>query len=486
MTFASLASWAIDALLASALLMAAVLLVREPVRRQFGAEVAYTLWALPVLRLALPPVPAGWFGVAGLPMARAGASMTVLAGGAAPFAADRIVTPLVGTGTVLAGCWAAGAAGLFAFHAWRHRRFCRRILATADPIGRAGTVRIVASDGAPGPLAFGLVSRYVAIPRDLSLHYDDDERALALAHELGHHQRGDLVANWVALATLALHWPNPLAWHAFRAFRVDQEMANDARVLAGRSDADRHVYACAIVKAAGGGPIVAECHLQSPGDLKGRLRRLTTARASRGRLLAGAMAVSALMAAGLVLTASGSDVATPAEADHRVLVADTPIREPRLPAVAAPARGRAAPVLALAERPPRHRHTVAAARTEPSSAVEVAAVAATGHADLLPVVSALAPVGTVFSTSCLIALRPVLDGSPPERVSLCVNRIEQASPGAHGPGRIESVAFWRMSADAVPPAEAVTGPASIVPGGRALLDQSGQQRPAPGLASRLQ
>ena len=63
------------------------------------------------------------------------------------------------------------------------------------------------------------------------------------------------MANWVALAVLALHWFNPLAWYAFRAFRADQEMANDARVLARLGSAARHAYACAIVKAAHGGAI---------------------------------------------------------------------------------------------------------------------------------------------------------------------------------------------------------------------------------------
>ena len=49
--------WAIEALIASTLLMVAVLLVRAPVRRVFGPQVAYALWALPALRLILPPLP---------------------------------------------------------------------------------------------------------------------------------------------------------------------------------------------------------------------------------------------------------------------------------------------------------------------------------------------------------------------------------------------------------------------------------------------
>ena len=53
------------------------------------------------------------------------------------------------------------------------------------------------------------------------------EQRLALAHELAHHRRGDLFADLAALLVLALHWFNPIAHRAYRAFRVDQEQACD-------------------------------------------------------------------------------------------------------------------------------------------------------------------------------------------------------------------------------------------------------------------
>ena len=160
----------------------------------------------------------------------------------------------------------------------RHASFCRRSVRSGEPVDWIARVRIIESPAAPGPLAFGLLRRYVAFPSDFAARYDADERDLALAHELGHHARGDLVANWVGLAMLAVHWFNPLAWRAFHAFRADQEMANDARVLAGRPLWQRHAYACAIVKAAHGGAVSAACHLHSVRDLKGRIKMLTTDR----------------------------------------------------------------------------------------------------------------------------------------------------------------------------------------------------------------
>ncbi len=311
MSAATLAGWAVEAIIASALLMAVVLLLRIPVRRAFGPQVAYALWALPLLRLLLPPLPAAWQHVAATPIARAGETITVMmidpTGTAAAAATPAAAAPSLAL--MLALLWAAGAAGFLVWHFLRHTLFCRRMLGASDAIDEVSGVRVIASDAAPGPLAFGVVRRYVAFPRDFTERYDEEERALALAHEIGHHQRGDLIANWAALAVLAIHWFNPLAWRAFHSFRADQELANDARVLAGRSALERHAYACAIIKAAHGGAVSAACHLHTISDLKGRLRMLKTSRASSRRIAAGGAMVSALVLAGLGLTASGTSAA---------------------------------------------------------------------------------------------------------------------------------------------------------------------------------
>ncbi len=308
MSPAALAGWAVEALIASTLLMVAVLLVRTPVRKAFGPQVAYALWALPLLRLLLPPMPESWRAVT-TPISRAGETITVyvIAPVGTSVAASAPSHPSIGL--ILAALWGLGAAAFLGWHYIQHMRFCRRMLGSADRYDEQDGVRIIASAAAPGPLAFGIVRRYVAFPRDFADRYDVDERALALAHEIGHHERGDLIANWAALVVLALHWFNPIAWRAFRSFRADQELANDARVLAGRSAVDRHIYACAIVKAAHGGAVSAACHLHTITDLKGRLRMLTTSRASRRRLAAGAASVAVLVAAGLGLTISGTRAA---------------------------------------------------------------------------------------------------------------------------------------------------------------------------------
>lgn len=309
-------SWLVEALIASTLLMVAVLLLRSPVRKAFGAQIAYALWLLPVLRLLLPPLPAAWWhAAAAAPMQRATEQMTILF--VAPVAETAaptfpVLLPLLGP--VLAVLWIVGAVAFVGWHTLAHHRFCRRLLDRASAHDTADGVHIIETDAASGPLAFGVLRRYVAFPRDFAERYEPEERDLALAHELGHHARGDLIANWIALVVLALHWFNPVAWRAFRAFRADQEIANDARVLAGMNPMRRHSYACAILKAAHptflNGTVSATCHLHTIDDLKGRLRMLTTTKTSRTRLVAGAGMLSLCAAAGLGMTASGTAAAS--------------------------------------------------------------------------------------------------------------------------------------------------------------------------------
>lgn len=308
-------SWLIEGLVASSALMLLVLLLRRPVRRAFGADVAYALWLLPLLRLVLPPLPSAWHDAAVAPVLTATEQMTLLlaepASGAAGVIAAAPSYPWIAP--ALAMLWIGGAGAFLAWHTLSHHRFCHRLLAAAASHDEQDGIRVIETSAATGPLAFGVVRRYVAFPRDFAARFEAEERDLALAHELGHHARGDLLANWIALVVLALHWFNPIAWRAFRAFRADQEIANDARVLAGMNPMRRHTYACAILKAAHpsfmGGAVAATCHLHTIDDLKGRLRMLTTIKTSRSRMLAGTGTLALLVAAGLGLTASGTATA---------------------------------------------------------------------------------------------------------------------------------------------------------------------------------
>ncbi|MHA6723653.1 M56 family metallopeptidase [Sphingomonas sp. RS2018] len=300
-------AWAVETVIATTLLMVVVLILRRPVRRAFGPAVAYSLWAIPAARMILPPLPAAWQGAA-MPTLPVPEDVTIYLGvPITTFAAE----PASGIGwpAVMLALWLVGTIGFVAYHIVSHARFCARLRRDADrviPLA-SGNVRMIESAAATGPLAFGVLRKYVAFPRDFAERYEPLERDLALAHELGHHARGDLIANWAALVMLGIHWFNPVAWRAYRAFRADQEMACDALVLSGRARDLRIAYGRAIVKSAHGGAVSAACHLHTINEIKGRLKMLGKhEKTSRARLFGGAGALAALAAAGLAVTASGT------------------------------------------------------------------------------------------------------------------------------------------------------------------------------------
>lgn len=364
-----MSGWFVDAAIASALLMLGVLLIRAPVRRIFGPTIAYWLWASPVLRLMTPSLPEAWRDQA-TPISRASEFMAYTLAPVGPSTIDlpRVedAPDPVGWAGLIVTLWLVGGLAFLALQFVRHARFRARLLQDHWVVERVRGVHVVLSPAAPGPLAFGVWRRYVVLPADLDERYDAEERALALAHELGHHARGDIAANWAALVVLAIHWWNPIAWAAHRAFRADQELANDARVLRNSGIAGAHAYACAILKTAHRGAIASTCHLHSVNDLKGRLRMLRNRPASPRRLAMGGVTVSILACAAIGLTASGTRAAAAAKAgvdevtgvditeelDRVIAAIPTPPAPPTPPAVIEPPRP-VEPVLPVrAEAPP--------------------------------------------------------------------------------------------------------------------------------------
>ncbi|MGC6399732.1 M56 family metallopeptidase [Sphingomonas sp. FW199] len=329
--------WAVETLVATTLLMLLVLAIRGPVRARFGPHIAYALWSIPLARMVLPPLPGDWqWSALFAPAVERMRAAEVVAGALDPSAlpadlTDRAIPlALAGDGVPIAlvpptlvtdgapvaalliALWIVGGIAFLGYHLAAHALFVARLQRSARlrSVVADGTVRVIETDETTGPLAFGIWRKTIAFPSDFGERYDEQERALALAHELGHHARGDLIANWAALAMLALHWFNPVAWRAYRAFRADQELACDALVLAGRPQSLRHAYGRAIVKSAHGGAVSAACHLHTINDLKGRLKMLTKHEPTpRSRVVAGGITLTGIALAGLALTASGTAAA---------------------------------------------------------------------------------------------------------------------------------------------------------------------------------
>lgn len=310
-------AWLVETLVATSLLLALVLLLREPVRRSFGAKAAYALWLLPALRMVMPPI------ANLMPQLLPVPALNPASGALAQLVHARVM-PIETAPTFVAeeaagvpwllivlSVWLAGALVFVAWQVAAYYRFRHHVLTGARPRrSPARGIRLLASPQVEGPMAFGIRRRFIVFPQDALIRFDVEEHAMALAHELAHHRRGDLIANVAALGMLALHWCNPLAWYAHRAFRTDQEMACDADVIGAVREAGLgHAYARALVKCAGGRGASPICHLNAVDRLKRRLSMLSKRSPSARRRLVGAAFVGTIAAGGLALTASGQGMA---------------------------------------------------------------------------------------------------------------------------------------------------------------------------------
>ncbi len=287
-----------DTLLFTAVLIALVLILRRPVARLFGPQAAYALWALPLLRLLLPPIE--------LPASMA--PVTETAPSAETLIAYAAEAPLAAAEAGIdwaSAAFAVWAAGAVLFLAWRtvtYLRMRRDLLVGAVAVGEAGPVRLVECPAVSAPVAFGVRDKVIALPMGFMAWHDRRARDLALAHEFAHHQGHDLLINMLAQPVIALHWFNPLAWAGWRAMRRDQEAACDARVLAGQGGEVRADYGRLIAGLAGGPRLALgapmACPILGEKSIIHRLRSLsmpeptkTRRRLGRGLLIGAALAL---------------------------------------------------------------------------------------------------------------------------------------------------------------------------------------------------
>ena len=330
--------WLIDTLMWTAFLIGIVLLIRRPVAQYFGARAAYALWALPLLRLALPPLtlPA-W--LAPVEKATAPSSiepLLILTASSEPSVSVPIAAtePVIPFSLLEAGLaiWLVGAAAFLILRFKAYFEMRNLMLADAREVGRVGKVRLVETPGTNAPLAFGVADKVIALPHGFLAAWDKDARDLALEHELSHHKGHDLLINFLAQPLFALHWFNPLGHLGWLALRRDQEAACDARVIDGRESEHRATYAKVIASFAAGPNVALAAPMACPvlGDksIIHRLRSLKMNKKSRQRRMAGrGLIAAAIVALPLTATVTYAD-----SSSFEEVFADVPA--PAAPAVA--------------------------------------------------------------------------------------------------------------------------------------------------------
>jgi bla regulator protein blaR1 len=279
---------------AASFAVAFIALLRVPLRRAVGARAAYWLWLMvPASAIAvLVPTRAPLLHI---PVSVVPTTVAdVVLGFAAPVAHGAPVTidfTLIGW-----SIWAVGAGLMLLGAIYRQRTFVRSLGALEQlPNGAYRSARV------SEPMLVGAWRPRIILPSDFDFRYTAEERALVIAHERTHLERGDAMLNALATLWLCLCWFNPLMYWALARFRFDQELACDAQVLSATGTARRR-YADALLKTQLSAEalivVPAGCHWQSNHPLKERIATLKRPLPGVLRRLTGVLLALALCATG--------------------------------------------------------------------------------------------------------------------------------------------------------------------------------------------
>lgn len=262
--------------------------------------------------------------VGGAPFRWSAASGTGQVGSPAPSPPRASVPPLSGTPRLAALNWKAWLlvgylTGVVAMLAWllvqslnlrrltRHARpvtegeLWRQYATLAKRLGLRRTPRLLVTAGDTPPFSYGILRPAVVISQATCEELSRQERETVLLHELGHHRRADLWANWVQLLLCTLWWFHPLVWLVGRSLRALREDCCDDYLLA-----EKLVPAadyCGVLLRVAGGPTTAHRPMVLAMDghfhpLAHRLRRIMDdAVPRRGRLSWWALGLVVLLAA---------------------------------------------------------------------------------------------------------------------------------------------------------------------------------------------
>ena len=248
--------------MAVSVLLLLILASRSYLRQMFGASAAYQLWLIPPLALSAMLLPHEQYLDVGTRLAAPAKQLI-------PFVNTMELQAVSIWPTVLLSCWLLGSLALLVLLIIEHVRFIHSL----GPLSRQGHAYL-ASARDNGPAVVACPKPKIILPADFFERYTEQERDLILLHEQVHLRRGDLLANAVFALLQCLLWFNPLVHIAARCFRLDQELACDASVIAQYPQAKRR-YAEAMLKTQlSFTTSTLVCHWPSQHPLKERIMQL--------------------------------------------------------------------------------------------------------------------------------------------------------------------------------------------------------------------
>lgn len=159
----------------------------------------------------------------------------------------------------------------------------RTIALVAETMHIRRVVALEAGDFAM-PMTWGIVRPYLLLPR-AAITWPHAKLEAVLRHELAHIRRRDAMWQLLGEVACALHWFNPLAWHAALRLRVEREHACDDAVLNAGSRASD--YATELLEIARSlksprATSMAAIAMAQPNQLEGRLLAVLDEKRTRG------------------------------------------------------------------------------------------------------------------------------------------------------------------------------------------------------------
>ncbi len=244
--------WLFQSTLDISILIALILLIRNPIRRLLGANISYWLWSLPLIRLLLsdkferPQVITNYIQLPD--------SNDIIPLYTGPIqASDAQIT-------VTAGIWLLGLFLWCLLKVYQAQKFKLLLnksavlidtkeVMTADLLDKYKlNIAFKSSAAISGPLISGLIKPTIYLPQNFFAVYHQKQRQYILEHELTHAKRKDLWAQLMAEIFKALFWFNPLVHMAWAKFQQDQELACDHQVLKKANMKTRQEYGMTLKK----------------------------------------------------------------------------------------------------------------------------------------------------------------------------------------------------------------------------------------------
>ncbi len=230
-------NWLYQTGLDISLLIGVVLVLRYPVRKYLGANVAYWLWLIPLVRIF------AW-NKAEIPLAimekvnfANGQVFIKVFKNPESFNLSSYIT--------YETLWIVGVIiwlGLRVFGLLKFRQNISQSRSEIIHLSNKYNVSFFYTDNPSAPFLTGVFKPQIYLPNNFNDNLNDIQQQCVIKHELTHLNRKDLWMQLLAEFIRTIFWFNPVIHIAWKAFRQDQELACDYQVLAKSNQKERYEY----------------------------------------------------------------------------------------------------------------------------------------------------------------------------------------------------------------------------------------------------